>query len=61
MNPGTLWAKTLKSIYFTSNKNFLEAKYKTNSLWLWKSLMKGKYLLKKGICWKLWNEEKIDF
>lgn len=59
-NPNTLWAKTLKSIYFP-NKTFLKAKCTNNCSWFWKSLISSKELLKKGICWEVGNGENIDF
>lgn len=53
------WVKLFKSLYFTKDL-FLIAKYRNNSYWAWKSILKGTNLLLKGLCWKVGNGNNID-
>lgn len=39
----------------------MEVKCNKNSSWLWKSLIKGRDLLKQGIRWEVGNGKKIKF
>lgn len=50
----------LKSIYF-KNTNFRKAKCENNSSWLWKSIIKKRYVIEKGISWEVSNGEGIKF
>lgn len=59
-NLNASWVKFLKSIYFPKCE-FLESKCKKGNSWLWKSLSRGKELLKKGLRWEVGNGEKIKF
>lgn len=57
--PTSLVARFLKSIYF-SNSNILEAKLGRNSSYIWKNLLWGRELLKKGTRFRLGNGDKIS-
>ncbi|XP_059310845.1 uncharacterized protein LOC132062256 [Lycium ferocissimum] len=51
-NPDSLMAKVLKSKYFP-NSSFMNAEVKGSSSWIWRSLMWGRDLLRKGVRWNL--------
>lgn len=59
-NPNDLWVKFLKDLYFPNN-SFIGPKCNNNSSWLWKSIIKCRDLLKKGLRWEVGNEQKIKF
>ena len=46
--PGLLWVRILKSIYFP-NHNFLQAKKKRGASWIWASILQGRdFLIRNG-------------
>lgn len=56
-NPNSLWVKLLKSLYFPKG-SFLNIKNKSNCSW--KSIIKSKDLLSKGLRWRVDNGKEID-
>lgn len=58
-NPKNLWVKLLKLFYFFRG-SFLNSKSKSNCSWVWKSIIKGRDLLSKGLHWRVGNRKKID-
>ena len=57
-NPDLLFSKVLKEAYF-KNCSFLEAKYWKKASYVWRSLIWGKELLKRGYCWRVGLGENI--
>lgn len=57
--PNSLWAQVMKSIYYPS-RSFLHAKNRKWGSWGWRSLIKGRDLLKKGMHWEVGNGQDID-
>lgn len=58
-NPDDFWVKMLKGLYFP-NSVFLSAKKGSKASWGWSSLLEGRYLLKKGLAWKVGDGSSIN-
>ncbi|CAL9006092.1 unnamed protein product [Prunus brigantina] len=50
--PDSLWAKTLKDLYFP-NENFLQARKGSRASWAWASLLQGRDILLQGAHWQV--------
>ncbi|KAF7820595.1 reverse transcriptase [Senna tora] len=59
MEPNELWVKILKGVYFP-NDDFLTAKKGARASWAWSSILEGRTLLLKGLCWSVGDGASID-
>ncbi|KAL6178391.1 hypothetical protein ACLB2K_049909 [Fragaria x ananassa] len=58
-SPDSLLKRTLKAKYFPS-VHFLEAEIGSDASYVWRSLLKGRELLKKGVKYQVGNGESIS-
>lgn len=58
--PNSLWVELLKSIYFPNN-DFLKARKRSRSSWLWKSFLSGQDALFSNIIWVVGDGERVSF
>lgn len=57
--PNEFWVQILKGIYFP-NDDFLCARKGGRASWAWSSLLEGRNLLLKGLCWQVGDGASID-
>ncbi|XP_073064092.1 uncharacterized protein [Primulina eburnea] len=58
-NPDSLMARILKARYF-KHSDIMEAGLGSNPSFVWRSLLWGRALLSKGLCWRVGTGEKIS-
>ncbi|BFG31061.1 hypothetical protein CerSpe_173350 [Prunus speciosa] len=56
--PDSLWAKTLKGLYFP-NENFLQARKGSRASWAWASLPQGRDILLQGAHWQVLDGSQV--
>ncbi|XP_019150780.1 PREDICTED: uncharacterized protein LOC109147628 [Ipomoea nil] len=59
-HPDKLWVKIMKEKY-VKNGNFFSTPVTANSSWGWRSIMKGKNILCKGLRWRIGTGASISF
>ncbi|KAF7834622.1 TMV resistance protein N-like [Senna tora] len=61
MSLGDMWVRMLKGLYFP-NGSFMEAKRGSRPSWAWSSILEGRDLLEKALCWRIggrWDVGKL--
>ncbi|XP_019168955.1 PREDICTED: uncharacterized protein LOC109164864 [Ipomoea nil] len=54
-----IWVQALREKYVKS-QDFLTVPPQTNASWGWKGILKGRDILRKGICWKVGTGESLN-
>ena len=55
---GTLFYKIFKARFFPQ-QNFMEAKESALGSYVWKSILRGRDVMKQGACWRVANGKSI--
>lgn len=58
-NPGALWARVIKVMYFPSN-SFLEVEIGSMSSWAWSCLLAGRKTIERNMRWQINSGKNVD-